>query len=88
MKMYKEAVGDDNKIKAYINVGGNMASIGLKQPQIKSSDIDNVNDNKKSKKSSTSSADESVIKLPSFPTGVTKSLPQNIKQLILLLLIS
>ncbi|ABI83201.1 poly-gamma-glutamate system protein [Francisella tularensis] len=79
MKMYKEAAGDDNKIKAYINVGGNMASIGLKQPQIKSSDIDNVNDNKKSKKSSTSSADESVIKLPSFPTGVTKSLPPEYK---------
>lgn len=50
MKMYKEAAGDDNKIKAYINVGGNMASIGLKQPQIKSSDIDNAKDNKKSKK--------------------------------------
>ncbi|MDE4945246.1 poly-gamma-glutamate system protein, partial [Francisella tularensis subsp. holarctica] len=29
MKMYKESAGDDNNIKAYINVGGNMASIGL-----------------------------------------------------------
>lgn len=80
MKMYKEAAGTDNKIKAYINVGGNMASIGLKQPQIKSSDIDSINENKKSKKSTTSSSDdESIIKLPSFPTGVTKSLPPEYK---------
>ncbi len=34
---------------------------------------------KNTKKSSTSSADESVIKLPSFPTGVTKSLPPEYK---------
>ncbi|AEE26546.1 poly-gamma-glutamate system protein [Francisella hispaniensis] len=80
MKMYKEAAGTDNKIKAYINVGGNMASIGLKQPQIKSSDIGSINENKKSKKSTTSSSDdESIIKLPSFPTGVTKSLPPEYK---------
>ena len=78
IKMYKEATGADDKIKAYINVGGNMASIGLKQPQIKSSDV-NIKDNKKSKKPSTSNADESIIKLPSFPTGVTKSLPPEYK---------
>ncbi|MFV9924554.1 MAG: poly-gamma-glutamate system protein [Francisella endosymbiont of Hyalomma scupense] len=78
IKMYKEATGADDKIKAYINVGGNMASIGLKQPQIKSSDVD-IKDNKKSKKPSTSNADESIIKLPSFPTGVTKSLPPEYK---------
>ncbi|ORM38735.1 hypothetical protein A2G94_05255 [Francisella endosymbiont of Ornithodoros moubata] len=78
IKMYKEATGADDKIKAYINVGGNMASIGLKHPQIKSSDVD-IKDNKKSKKSSTSNADESIIKLPSFPTGVTKSLPPEYK---------
>ena len=79
MKMYKEAAGGDDKIKAYINVGGNMASIGLKQPQIKSSDINSINENKKSKKSTTSSDDESIIKLPSFPTGVIKSLPPEYK---------
>ncbi|MFV9972462.1 MAG: poly-gamma-glutamate system protein [Francisella endosymbiont of Hyalomma asiaticum] len=78
IKMYKEATGADDKIKAYINVGGNMASIGLKQPQIKSSDVD-IKDNKKSKKPSTSNADESIIKLPSFPTGVTKNLPPEYK---------
>lgn len=78
IKMYKEAIGADDKIKAYINVGGNMASIGLKHPQIKSSDVD-IKDNKKSKKPSTSNANESIIKLPSFPTGVTKSLPPEYK---------
>ena len=78
IKMYKEATGAEDKIKAYINVGGNMASIGLKQPQIKSSDV-HIKDNKKSKKPSTSNADESIIKLPSFPTGVTKSLPPEYK---------
>ncbi|ALB01839.1 hypothetical protein ACH24_03995 [Francisella persica ATCC VR-331] len=78
IKMYKDATGADDKIKAYINVGGNMASIGLKQPQIKSSDLD-IKDNKKSKKPSTSNAEESIIKLPSFPTGVTKSLPPEYK---------
>ena len=78
IKMYKEATDAYDKIKAYINVGGNMASIGLKQPQIKSSDVD-IKDNKKSKKPSTSNADESIIKLPSFPTGVTKSLPPEYK---------
>ncbi|OEZ33315.1 hypothetical protein AS144_05055 [Francisella endosymbiont of Amblyomma maculatum] len=78
IKMYKEATGADDKIKAYINVGGNMASIGLKQPQIKSSNVD-IKNNKKSKKTSTSNADESIIKLPSFPTGVTKSLPPEYK---------
>ena len=85
IKMYKEAIGADDKIKAYINVGGNMASIGLKNPQIKSSDVD-IKDNKKSKKSSTSrkpstssSTGESIIKLPSFPIGVIKSLPPEYK---------
>ncbi|MFV9931181.1 MAG: poly-gamma-glutamate system protein [Francisella endosymbiont of Hyalomma asiaticum] len=78
IKMYKEAIVADDKIKAYINVGGNMASIGLKHPQIKSSDVD-IKDNKKSKKPSTSNANESIIKLPSFPTGVTKSLPPEYK---------
>ena len=78
IKMYKEATDAYDKIKAYINVGGNMASIGLKQPQIKSSDVD-IKDNKKPKKPSISNADESIIKLPSFPTGVTKSLPPEYK---------
>lgn len=78
IKMYKEATDAYDKIKAYINVGGNMASIGLKQPQIKSSNVD-IKDNKKSKKPSTSNANESIIKLPSFPTGVTKSLPPEYK---------
>ncbi|AIT08953.1 hypothetical protein LO80_02445 [Candidatus Francisella endociliophora] len=77
-EMYKKAAGD-NKIKAYINVGGNMASIGLKQPTIKASDDskkDNKKDNKDKKDSKSSSKkNERVLKLPSFPTGVTKSLP-------------
>lgn len=87
MKMYKEAAGD-NKIKAYINVGGNMASIGLKQPKIVAEDKsteskkpddkvvakdDKVVEKKDSKSSTTKK--ERIIKIPSFPSGVTKSLP-------------
>ncbi|QLE79785.1 poly-gamma-glutamate system protein [Francisella sp. Scap27] len=65
MEMYKKAAGDE-KIQAYVNVGGNMASIGLKQPKIIA-----VDDSKGGKKS----VKNNVLKLPSFPSGVTKKLP-------------
>ena len=61
--MYKEAAGDE-KIKAYINVGGNMASIGLKQPKVVT--IEDKDGKKKNVKNNI------VTKLPSFPTGVVK----------------
>lgn len=64
--MYKEAAGDE-KIKAYINVGGNMASIGLKQPKVVT--IEDKDGKKKNVKNNI------VTKLPSFPTGVVKELP-------------
>jgi poly-gamma-glutamate system protein len=68
--MYKNAVGDE-KIKAYINVGGNMASIGLKQPKIIA-----VKDDDGKKKNVKNNI---VTKLPSFPTGVVKELPAGYK---------
>ncbi|GAB4221953.1 MAG: poly-gamma-glutamate system protein [Francisella sp.] len=75
MKMYKEAAGK-NDIKAYINIGGNMASIGLKNPQIKSSNKNTTEgeqdtNNKKS---------PNIIKLRSFPIGVTTSIPPEYKE--------
>ncbi|AEI36053.1 poly-gamma-glutamate system protein [Francisella salina] len=72
LEMYKEAAGE-NSIKAYVNVGGNMASIGLKQPKVKVEDSDKKS--KKDKKATTKSSDEQIIKLHSFPTGVTTKLP-------------
>lgn len=72
LEMYKEAAGEDS-IKAYVNVGGNMASIGLKQPKVKVEDSDKKS--KKDKKPTTKSSDEQIIKLHSFPTGVTTKLP-------------
>ena len=66
MEMYEEAAGDE-KIKAYINVGGNMASIGLKQPKIIT--VENEDGKKKDVENNV------VTKLPSFPTGVVKELP-------------
>ncbi|WP_150464405.1 poly-gamma-glutamate system protein [Francisella sp. XLW-1] len=72
LKMYKEAAGEDS-IKAYVNVGGNMASIGLKQPKVKVEDSDKKS--KKDKKPTTKSSDEQILKLHSFPTGVTTKLP-------------
>ncbi|QEO57191.1 poly-gamma-glutamate system protein [Francisella marina] len=72
LKMYKEAAGE-NSIKAYVNVGGNMASIGLKQPKVKVEDSDKKS--KKDKKATTKSSDEQILKLHSFPTGVTTKLP-------------
>ena len=68
--MYKNAAGDE-KIKAYINVGGNMASIGLKQPKIIA-----VKDDDGKKKNVKNNI---VTKLPSFPTGVVKELPAGYK---------
>ncbi|WP_395167166.1 poly-gamma-glutamate system protein [Francisella salimarina] len=72
LEMYKEAAGEDS-IKAYVNVGGNMASIGLKQPKVKVEDSDKKS--KKDKKATTKSSDEQILKLHSFPTGVTTKLP-------------
>ncbi|QWU98689.1 poly-gamma-glutamate system protein [Francisella salimarina] len=72
LEMYKEAAGE-NSIKAYVNVGGNMASIGLKQPKVKVEDSDKKS--KKDKKATTKSSDEQILKLHSFPTGVTTKLP-------------
>jgi poly-gamma-glutamate system protein len=63
--MYKKAAGDE-KIQAYINVGGNMASIGLKQPKTK------VVETEEGKKKT---VENNVLKLPSFPSGVTRKLP-------------
>lgn len=77
MAIYKKAAGD-NKIKAYINVGGNMASIGLKQPKIVTND--KSKDDKSAKKDTKSNPQiQQVLKIPSFPTGVTKSLPVEYK---------
>ncbi|QIW10449.1 poly-gamma-glutamate system protein [Francisella sp. LA112445] len=75
MELYKKAAGE-NKIKAYINVGGNMASIGLKQ--IKPKITDKKDDNHK-KTSKTNSSEKMIVKLHSFPAGVTKSLPPEYK---------
>ncbi|WP_150465586.1 poly-gamma-glutamate system protein [Francisella sp. SYW-2] len=72
LEMYKEAAGEDS-IKAYVNVGGNMASIGLKQPKVKVEDSDKKS--KKDKKATAKSSDEQILKLHSFPTGVTTKLP-------------
>jgi len=69
MEMYKKAAGKD-KIKAYINVGGNMASVGLKQPKIIA--VKGEDGKKKNIKNK-------IIKLPSFPAGVVKSLPTGYK---------
>ena len=69
LDMYKKAA-DDQKIKAYINVGGNMASIGLKQPKVIT-----VEDNNGKKKN----VENEILKLPSFPTGVVKELPAGYK---------
>lgn len=66
LDMYKKAAGDE-KIKAYINVGGNMASIGLKQPKVIS--VEEKDGKKKTVENKV------VTKLPSFPTGVVKELP-------------
>ena len=70
LEMYREAAGED-RIKAYVNVGGNMASIGLKQPKVKDSD----KKSKKDEKPTTKSTDEQILKLHSFLTGVTTKLP-------------
>ncbi|ASG67636.1 poly-gamma-glutamate system protein [Francisella halioticida] len=80
MEIYKKAAGD-NKIKAYINVGGNMASIGLKQLETKKVDKKNT-DSKTAKDKKTEKVDNSSnssIKLRSFPAGVTKHLPSEYK---------
>ncbi len=70
MEMYKKAAGEE-KIKAYINVGGNMASIGLKQPKV----ITVKDKNAKEKK-----VDNKIfLTLPSFLTGVVKDLPAGYK---------
>ena len=87
MEIYKKAAGD-NKIKAYINVGGNMASIGLKQLDTKKAHKNKDTDKKKDidkkgaedkKKSKEDNSSKTTIKLCSFPAGVTKSLPPEYK---------
>ncbi|GMN90270.1 poly-gamma-glutamate system protein [Francisella sciaenopsi] len=72
LEMYKEAAGDDT-IKAYINVGGNMASIGLKQPTVKVEESDKKL--KTDKKATNVASNDQVLKIHSFPTGVTTKLP-------------
>ncbi len=72
LEMYKEAAGDDS-IKAYINVGGNMASIGLKQPTVKVEESDKKS--KTDKKAANVASNDQVLKIHSFPTGVTTKLP-------------
>lgn len=72
LEMYKEAAGDDS-IKAYINVGGNMASIGLKQPTVKVEESDKKS--KTDKKATNVASNDQVLKIHSFPTGVTTKLP-------------
>ncbi|MEY8701541.1 poly-gamma-glutamate system protein [Francisella philomiragia] len=72
LEMYKEAAGDDT-IKAYINVGGNMASIGLKQPKVKVEEADKKS--KVDKKATNVASNDQVLKIHSFPTGVTAKLP-------------
>lgn len=81
MEIYKKAAGDD-KIKAYVNVGGNMASIGLKQIETKPTDNKSIDEKAAAKDKNTSkvdSSDKTIIKLHSFPAGVTKSLPPEYK---------
>ncbi|AJC49299.1 poly-gamma-glutamate system protein [Allofrancisella guangzhouensis] len=74
LKMYKEATGDE-KIKAYINVGGNMASIGLKQIKLESeADV-----KEESAKTKPNDQDDKFVKLHSFPSGVIKDLPPEYK---------
>ncbi|AFJ44007.1 poly-gamma-glutamate system protein [Francisella orientalis] len=72
LEMYKESAGDDS-IKAYINVGGNMASIGLKQPKVKVEEADKKS--KVDKKATNLASNDQVLKIHSFPTGVTAKLP-------------
>ncbi|AJI55782.1 poly-gamma-glutamate system family protein [Francisella philomiragia] len=72
LEMYKEAAGNDS-IKAYINVGGNMASIGLKQPTVKLEESDKKS--KTDKKATNVASNDQVLKIHSFPTGVTSKLP-------------
>ncbi|MBK2094790.1 poly-gamma-glutamate system protein [Francisella philomiragia] len=72
LEMYKEAAGNDS-IKAYINVGGNMASIGLKQPTVKFEESDKKS--KTDKKATNVASNDQVLKIHSFPTGVTSKLP-------------
>ncbi|APC96208.1 poly-gamma-glutamate system protein [Francisella frigiditurris] len=68
MELYKKAIGDD-KIKAYINVGGNMASIGLKQIDTNKNTIES-NDKKDDEKET-----KKFVRISSFPPGITKKLP-------------
>ncbi|QIV95880.1 poly-gamma-glutamate system protein [Allofrancisella inopinata] len=79
LKMYKEAAGDE-KIKAYINVGGNMASIGLKQIKPESEKEDKGNKEKFANTKSNEQED-TFVKLPSFPSGVVKDLPPEYKNI-------
>ncbi|MEY8768486.1 poly-gamma-glutamate system protein [Francisella philomiragia] len=72
LEMYKEAAGNDS-IKAYINVGGNMASIGLKQPTVKLEESGKKS--KTDKKATNVASNDQVLKIHSFPTGVTSKLP-------------
>ncbi|MFC4891869.1 poly-gamma-glutamate system protein [Pseudofrancisella aestuarii] len=71
MELYKKAAGED-KIEAYINVGGNMASIGLKQ-------IDT--DDKATKESDDKKENKKFVRIPSFPPGITKKLPPEYKNI-------
>ena len=86
MKLYKAAAGN-NKIKAYINVGGNMASIGLKKTVItKSKPKSKKKTTSEKKGDSTTTPNESsnygaddYVSVGSFPSGVTKELPPEYK---------
>ena len=71
MNMYKKAAAD-KPIKAYINVGGNMASIGLKR-------IDTIT--KKGDKSEESKPVPTTMRIKSFPSGVVTKLPPEYKQI-------
>ncbi len=71
MSIYEKAA-NGQPIKAYINVGGSMASIGLKEAHEKKTDTSK----KDSKK------DEKFIKLKSFPSGIVDSLPKEYKNVI------
>ena len=74
MELYKQA-SKGEPIKAYINVGGNMASIGLKQ--VDKEEVDEPKDNESVKKDS-----NEYVKLQSFPSGVTKKLPSEYKHVV------
>jgi hypothetical protein len=68
MSLYKKAAGK-TPIKAYINVGGNMASIGLKKNLIVTTDS-------KGEKKKEATSTRSVR---SFPSGVVSKLPSQYK---------